>query len=50
MQKTYTLSIAGDYALVDLALPLMTLAQAEQARDKLAFYGKTVLVRNKGAI
>lgn len=50
MQKTYTIAIERPFALIDLKLPLMTLAQAEKARDLLATYGKRVLVRNVGAI
>lgn len=57
MQNTYTLAIESEFAVIDLALPLMTLAQAEKARDLLATYtarsaglGKRVLVRNKAAI
>lgn len=50
MQNTYTLATEAEFALIDLALPLMTLAQAEKARDLLATYGKRVLVRNKAAL
>lgn len=50
MQKTYGIAIEKEHGLVDLALPPMTLAQAEKARDLMATYGKTVLVRNLGAV
>jgi hypothetical protein len=50
MQNTYTLAIESEFALTDLALPPMTLAQAEKARDLLATYGKRVLVRNMAAL
>jgi len=50
MQSTYALSIERPFALIDLKLPLMTLAQAEKARDSFASWGKTVLVRNVAAI
>ena len=50
MQNTYTLAIESEFAVIDLALPPMTLAQAEKARNLLATYGKRVLVRNKAAL
>ena len=50
MQNTYTLAIEAEFAVIDLALPPMTLAQAEKARNLLATYGKRVLVRNRAAI
>lgn len=50
MQKTYGLALDTAHALTALALPLMTLAQAEQARATLAQYGKAVLVINRAAI
>lgn len=46
MIKTYAL-VTPSFNL--LALPLMTLTQAEQARAKLATLGKDVLVVNVGA-
>lgn len=42
----YGLAIEKPYAIQALGLPAMTLVQAESARDKLAFWGKTVLVIN----
>lgn len=42
----YGLAIEKPHAIQALALDPMTLAQAESARDKLAFWGKTVLVIN----
>lgn len=50
MQKTYIIAIERPFALIDLKLPLMTLAQAEKARDSFASWGKTVLVRNVAAL
>lgn len=50
MQKVYGLAIEKAHALVTLNLPLMTLAQAENARDSFATWGKTVLVINRKAI
>lgn len=47
MQKTYGLAIEKAQALVMLNLPLMTLAQAESARDGFASWGKIVLVINR---
>lgn len=44
--KVYGLAIKKAHAITPLALAPMTLAQAESARDKLAFWGKTVLVIN----
>ncbi len=48
--KTYGLAIEKPYGLVALALPLMTLPEAESARDGLAAWGKIVLVINRAAI
>lgn len=48
--KTYGLAIEKPYGLVTLDLPLMTLPEAESARDGLAASGKTVLVINRAAI
>ena len=48
--KTYGLAIEKPQGLVTLDLPLMTLPEAESARDGLAFWGKTVLVINRAAI
>jgi len=42
----YGLAIEKPHSIQALALAPMTLAQAEHARDKLAFWGKTVLVIN----
>jgi len=42
----YGLAIEKPYAITPLALAPMTLAQAESARDKLAFWGKAVHVIN----
>lgn len=42
----YGLAIEKAYSIQALPLAPMTLAQAESARDKLAFWGKTVLVIN----
>ena len=42
----YGLAIEKPHSVQALPLALMTLAQAESARDKLAFWGKTVLVIN----
>lgn len=50
MQKVYGLAIEKAHALVALNLPYMTLAQAEQARDGFAAWGKVVLVINRKAI
>lgn len=50
MQKTYGLALDKAHALTILDLPHMTLAQAEQARDSFASWGKTVLVINRAAI
>jgi hypothetical protein len=50
MMKTYGLAIEKAQSLVALNLPLMTLAQAEKARDGFASWGKTVLVINRHAI
>lgn len=44
--KIYGLAIEKAHSIQALALAPMTLAQAESARDKLAFWGKTVLVIN----
>lgn len=44
--KTYGLAIEKPHGLVALALPLMTLPEAESARDGLAAWGKIVLVIN----
>jgi hypothetical protein len=44
--KIYGLAIEKPHAIQALPLAPMTLAQAEAARDKLAFWGKTVLVIN----
>lgn len=49
MQKVYGLAIEKAQSLVALDLPLMTLAQAEKARDGFAAWGKTVLVINRKA-
>ena len=49
MQKVYGLAIEKAQSLVELDLPLMTLAQAESARDSFAAWGKTVLVINRKA-
>ena len=49
MQKVYGLAIEKAQALVMLNLPYMTLAQAENARDSFAAWGKTVLVINRKA-
>lgn len=50
MQKVYGLAIEKDHGLVDLKLErLLTLAEAEKARDSFAAWGKTVLVRNRKA-
>jgi hypothetical protein len=50
MQKVYGLAIDKVYSLTILDLPLMTLAQAESARDSFASWGKSVLVINRHAI
>jgi len=50
MIKTYGLAIDKAHALTVLNLPLMTLAQAEQARDSFASWGKIVLVINRKAV
>jgi hypothetical protein len=42
----YGLAIEKPHAIQALPLAPMTLAQAESAREKLAFWGKTVLVIN----
>lgn len=44
--KIYGLAIEKAHSIQALALAPMTLAQAESARNKLAFWGKTVLVIN----
>lgn len=44
--KIYGLAIEKPHTMTPLPLAPMTLAQAEAARDKLAFWGKTVLVIN----
>jgi hypothetical protein len=44
--KIYGLAIEKSHAITPLALAPMTLAQAESARDKLAFWGKTIHVIN----
>jgi len=44
--KIYGLAIEKPHTITPLALAPMTLAQAESARDKLAFWGKTVHVIN----
>lgn len=44
--KTYGLAIEKPHGLVVLSLPLMTLPEAEAARDGLAAWGKIVLVIN----
>ena len=44
--KIYGLATEKPHAIQALPLAPMTLAQAESARDKLAFWGKTVLVIN----
>ena len=44
--KSYGLAIQKPHTIQALPLAPMTLAQAESARDKLAFWGKTVLVIN----
>jgi hypothetical protein len=49
MQKVYGLALDKAHALTVLNLPLMTLAQAESARDSFAAWGKTVLVINRKA-
>jgi hypothetical protein len=50
MMKTYGLAIEKAQSLVTLeGLPLMTLAQAESARDSFASWGKNVLVINRKA-
>lgn len=49
MMKTYGLALDKAHALTVLDLPLMTLAQAENARDSFASWGKTVLVINRKA-
>lgn len=46
MAKVYGLAIEKPHGLVTLALPLMTLPEAESARDGLAAWGKIVLVIN----
>ena len=43
---TYGLAIEKAYSIQALSLAPMTLQQAESARDRLAFWGKTVLVIN----
>lgn len=48
--KTYGLAIEKVHSLVTLDLPLMTLPEAESARDGLAAWGKIVLVINRAAI
>lgn len=50
MQKVYGLAVDKAHSLTVLDLPLMTLAQAEQARDSFASWGKSVLVVNRHAI
>ena len=50
MIKTYGLAIDKAHAMTVLNLPLMTLPQAESARDSFASWGKTVLVINRAAI
>lgn len=50
MIKTYGLALDKAHALTVLDLPLMTLQQAEHARDSFASWGKTVLVINRNAI
>ena len=44
--KTYALATEKAFGLVRLALPPMTLAQAQKAQQTLASYGKEVLVVN----
>ena len=48
--KTYGLAIEKPHGLIALALPLMTLPEAESARDGLAAWGKIVLVINRAAV
>lgn len=50
MTKIYGLAIEKPHGLVTLDLPLMTLPEAESARDGLAAWGKVVLVINRAAI
>ena len=47
MQQTYGLDVFTAYGRNPLALPLMTLAQAEKARSMLVQFDTSVLVVNR---
>lgn len=49
MQNTYALAVVKAFGLSRLPLPLMTLAEAREAQQTLAKYGKAVVVFNTKA-